>query len=335
MTERITIAVDAMSGDKGPAIVVAAALNYLQKNKASKIILVGDRDQLEALLSDSPVNASLLIHHAPDIVGMDEKPSLALRKKQNSSMAVALQLVRDKIADACVSAGNTGALMMLGRLTLGMYPGIDRPAITKYIQGPGGGCYVLDLGANVDCSAEHLLQFAVMGSVLSEILHHNAAPKVALLNIGEESMKGNEQVRLASTLLAESEQFNYVGYIEGGDIFNAQVDVVVCDGFVGNVALKSGEGVAKQILSGVYEIVNRAWYTRLIGKMLYPLFAGLLERFNPDNHNGAIFLGMQGVLVKSHGNASARSFEIAIEHAAQEACKNLPELLNQRLEMIL
>jgi len=352
MSAAITIAIDAMSGDDGPEIVVPAALAFLQKNITFDIILVGNQDKLEALLllnstnppqrksssssSDQPLDKpSITIVHADTVVSMDERPSRALRKKRDSSMAIALELVRDGRADACVSAGNTGALMMLGRSILRMYPGIDRPAITKLFPSQGGGCFVLDLGANVDSSSEHLLQFALMGQLLAQTIKKIDKPKVALLNVGGESIKGNEQVRLAATLIEECEAVNYVGFVEGGDIFRSVADVIVCDGFVGNVALKSAEGAVQIILSGVKDFFTETWYKKLIGRLLLPWLAKSLKQLDPETHNGAIFLGLQGVLVKSHGSASSASFEHAIDLAAKEAQANLPALINSQLEDVL
>lgn len=388
MSEGITIAIDAMSGDDGPEVVVPAALTYLQKKlqpdspvsqlaslvtdsgeqKAFKIILVGDQDKLEALLrkayrkldrsssksakkssaqlssSQADTASSRLVSllskhisvvHAETVVEMDDRPSMAFRQKRDSSMAVALELVKEGKADACVSAGNTGALMILGRAILGTYPGIDRPAITKMFPSQGGGTFVLDLGANVDSSSEHLLQFAIMGQLLAKIIKGIESPKVALLNVGGESIKGNEQVRLAASLIEEHALINYVGFAEGGDIFRAKADVIVCDGFVGNVALKSAEGAAKILLKEIRDFFKASWYRRLIGFMLLPLLKRHLKQLDPDTHNGAIFLGLQGVLVKSHGHASVQSFEHAIDLAAQEAEAKLPEMINQQLESLL
>lgn len=347
MSAAITIAIDAMSGDEGPEIVVPAALAFLQKNEAFDIILVGNQDKLEALLCLNSKNSpqettselsgphtSITIVHADTVVSMDEQPSRALRQKQDSSMAIALGLVRDGRADACVSAGNTGALMMMGRSILRMYPGIDRPAITKLFPSQGGGCFVLDLGANVDSSAEHLLQFALMGQLLAQAIKKVDKPKVALLNVGGESIKGNEQVRLAASLIKECDAVNYVGFVEGGDIFRSAADVIVCDGFVGNVALKSAEGAVQIILSGVKAFFTETWYKKIIGRLLLPWLAKNLKQLDPETHNGAIFLGLQGVLVKSHGSASSASFEHAIELAAKEAQANLPALINSQLEEV-
>lgn len=351
MSAGITIAVDAMSGDEGSKVVVSAVFAYLEKlntaellsdplvanrqDEAFNIILVGKQDELEALLHSYPANPSVSIVHAESVVSMDDRPSRALRRKQDSSMAVALGLVKSGDAQACVSAGNTGALMMMGRSILGTFPGIDRPAITKMFPSQGGGCFVLDLGANVDSSAEHLLQFAIMGQVLAKITKGVENPRVALLNVGGESIKGNEQVRLAASLIEESEALNYIGFAEGGDIFRSYADVIVCDGFVGNVALKSAEGAAKILLSGIRDFFSESWYRKLLGRLMLPLLAKTLKQLDPESHDGAIFLGLQGVLVKSHGHASARSFEHALDIAVQEAQGNLPDLINQELEKVL
>lgn len=247
-------------------------------------------------------------------------------------MACALRLVEAGRAQACVSAGNTGALMIMGRAILGTYPGIDRPAITKVFPSQGGGTLLLDLGANVDCSAEQLLQFAVMGQVLAQVIKRMDEPKVALLNVGGESIKGNEQVRLAASLIQDCDAINYVGFAEGGDIFRGTADVIVCDGFVGNVALKSAEGAAKIILESVRAFFEGSWYRRLLGRLMLPLMSGSLKQLDPDTHNGAIFLGLQGVVVKSHGNASATSFERALALSAQEIEADLNSLISQRLD---
>ena len=373
MVGRVTVAVDAMGGDFAPQATVIAALESLKKNEALGIILVGNQNMLEALLHLTPdkkaaepidvdkhiesvydlsVNSPLsphykalynnfledgrlIIHHAPEVVLMSDRPSRALRKKQNSSMAVALQLVRDGVAGGCVSAGNTGALMLLGRSILGMCPGIDRPAITKRLPSPKGGCYVLDLGANVDSTAEHLYQFALMGSILVEAMEGLDRPRVALINVGEEEIKGSEQVRLASRMLAECEGVNYVGYIEGGDLFNDVADVVVCDGFVGNVALKTGEGVAKLLHQSLLRVFDGHWYTRILGKLMMPVFKRLLKSIDPSRHNGALFIGLQGVVVKSHGNADARAFSYAIDQAVEEIERKVPDMINCRLDELL
>ncbi|MDX1451170.1 MAG: phosphate acyltransferase PlsX [Oleiphilaceae bacterium] len=337
MAARWFIAVDAMSGDEGPAIVVPAILNFLEKHEAFGVYLVGNQSALEALLISDPRyrnlrDGRLLLEHADSVVQMDDKPTFAWRNKQDSSMAHALRLVKSGSAHACLSAGNTGALMIMSRAILGTYPGIDRPAITKIFPSKTGGTLLLDLGANVDCSAEQLLQFAVMGQALAQVIKAVDEPTVALLNVGGESIKGNEQVRLAASLIRDCDVINYVGFAEGGDIFRGAADVVVCDGFVGNVALKSAEGAAKIILQGVREFFSGSWYRKLLGRLMLPLMGSALKQLDPDTHNGAIFLGLQGVVVKSHGNASASSFEHAMALAAREVETDCNRLIAERLD---
>ncbi len=323
-----------MSGDLGPAVVVPAALRSIEKNPFVSLVLVGDEAELRVLLQGH-VSPRIAIEHASDVVRMDDRPSHALRKKQASSMAVALNLVRDGRAQACVSGGNTGALMLLARSILKTHPGVDRPAIIKRIPSPNNRCYVLDLGANVDCTAEHLYQFALMGSALVEAVEAKAEPRVALLNVGEEDIKGNEQVRLASRMLAECESINYIGYVEGGDIFKTIADVVVCDGFVGNVALKSGEGVVELILTVVKHAFSRNWYGKIVGYLAMPILGRLQAIFDPARYNGASLVGLQATVVKSHGNATERGFYTAIEQAIFEAQRGVPELINSRLDEII
>ncbi|TVP52430.1 MAG: phosphate acyltransferase PlsX [Halomonadaceae bacterium] len=333
MTDRITIAVDAMSGDRGAECAVQAAKAAVESSKALSILLVGNQQILEAFLW-SP-HPRLRIVDAPDRVTMDERPSYALRHKQNSSMAVALRLVRDGEADACVSAGNTGALMALGRSIVKTYPGIERPAIIKRLPAPGQNCYVLDLGANVDASAEHLFQFAIMGSLMAEAIEGIAAPRVALLNVGQEAIKGNEQVRLASHLLSESAHLHYIGFIEGHQLFDNAADVVVCDGFVGNIALKTGEGVAVMLIDLVRKTFASSLWGRAVGMLAAPILRRLLRRMDPARHNGASFIGLQGVVVKSHGNACERGLLAAILQAEREVQQQIPQRLNQRLDELV
>lgn len=335
MSTEITIAVDAMSGDEGPEVVVPAALRFLEQNEASKLILVGKPDRLEALLSAHVNHPRISIEASESVVMMEDRPSFALRNKSDSSMALALRAVAEGRAQACVSAGNTGALMAMGRAILKMYPGIDRPAITKLFPSQGGGTFVLDLGANVDSSAEHLLQFALMGQLLARVIKGVENPSVALLNVGGEAIKGNVQVRLAASLIQECPAINYQGFAEGGDIFRARADVIVCDGFVGNVALKSAEGAARILLDAIRAFFSESWYRKLLGRLMMPLLKPALKQLDPENHNGAIFLGLQGVLVKSHGNASVEAFERAIGIAFQEAQADLVTQINEQLDEVL
>ena len=330
MVDRITVAIDVMSGDRGPAVAVPAARRAVEENEALNVILVGRRSDIEAFsVSTHP---RVRIVEATEVVTMDERPSHALRYKQLSSMGIALRLVRDGEANACVSAGNTGALMVLGRSIIRMYPGIERPAIIKLIPSLHGRCYVLDLGANVDATAENLYQYAIMGSLTAELIEKKVEPRVALLNVGAEEVKGNEPVRLAAHLLAESEAINYIGYVEGSDLFRDVADVVVCDGFVGNIALKTGEGVAAMLIELLEKAFRESFYGRLVGWLAQPMLRRLLNQADPSRHNGASLLGLQGVVIKSHGNANETAFKAAIEQAVVEARMALPERLNMRLD---
>lgn len=329
----ITIAIDAMSGDRGPAIAVSAALDAVRENEALSVILVGQQSELEASLSDP--HPRVRIVEAVDVVRMNERPSHALRHKQHSSMAVALRLVRDGEAQGCVSAGNTGALMAFGRSLLRMYPGIERPAIVKLIPSLRGRCHVLDLGANVDASAENLYQYALMGSLMAAAVNNLQEPRVALLNVGEEEIKGNEQVRLASHMLAQAENLNYIGYVEGSDLFRDVADVVVCDGFVGNIALKTGEGVASMLMELLDQTFTRTLYGRFIGWLARPTLTRLLKTIDPSRHNGASLLGLQGVVIKSHGNANERAMLAAIRQAYREVRLEVPRRINEQLDELM
>jgi glycerol-3-phosphate acyltransferase PlsX len=268
----------------------------------------------------------LQIAAASEVVGMDDKPSVALRGKPDSSMRVALELVRDDKVQAMVSAGNTGALMALSRHVLKTVPGIDRPAMVVALPTLTGHCQLLDLGANVDCSAEQLLQFAVMGSVAAQALGI-ARPRVALLNIGTEDIKGNQQVKQAAALLQAAQGLNYIGYIEGDGLYRGEADVVVCDGFVGNVLLKSSEGLASMIAARTEAVFSSGVFSRLAGAVALPLLKRLRRELAPARHNGASFLGLQGIVIKSHGSAGAEGFRSAIERALVEIREDLPRRL--------
>ncbi len=331
-----TIALDAMGGDHGPSVVVPAALSVIKERPTLKLILVGDYDVLVAELRKhgADVGPNILIHHASQRVEMDELPSVALRTKKDSSMRVAINLVQDGTADACVSAGNTGALMATARFVLKTLPGIDRPAIISTLPTMKGHTRVLDLGANVDSSADVLLQFAVMGSVLTQAVDNIAMPTVGLLNIGEEEMKGNERVKEASRLLAAS-PINYVGYVEGDDIFKGTVDVVVCDGFVGNVALKTTEGVAKMIAHFMREAFSKNIFTKCVALIASPILTVIKNRIDPRRYNGASFVGLNGIVIKSHGSADIFAFANAINEAVHEVNKAVPDKISQQLERLL
>ncbi|MEX0873210.1 MAG: phosphate acyltransferase PlsX [Aquisalimonadaceae bacterium] len=336
MTDTVTIALDAMGGDFGPSVVVPAALDTLRSNDRVRLILVGDEDVLRRGIAEhgSAESDVLVVRHASQTIGMAESPSQALRLKKDSSMRVAIDLVKDNTAEACVSAGNTGALMATARYVLKTLPGIDRPAIITTIPSLGGYTRMLDLGANVDCSAEHLFQFAVMGSVLAEALDNIDRPRIGLLNIGEEEIKGNDQVKQAARVIAGS-SLNYCGYVEGDDIFKGKVDVVVCDGFVGNVALKSSEGVASIISHYMREEFHRNLLTKMAGIIAMPVLRSLRKRIDPRQFNGASLLGLRGIVLKSHGGADRLAFRHAIETAILEAAKSVPQLIDQRLDQML
>ena len=335
MTE-YCIALDAMGGDHGVAVVVPAALEVHRQSPNLRLILVGDREAIEAELANQGAESGerLAIHHASQVVGMDEHPSQALRGKKDSSMRVAIDLVKDGTAQACVSAGNTGALMATARFVLKTLSGIDRPAIITALPTIRGHSHVLDLGANVDSSAEHLHQFAVMGSVLTSAVDRNDSPTVGLLNIGEEAIKGNEQVKEAARLLERSD-LNYIGYVEGDDIYKGTVDVVVCDGFVGNVALKSSEGVAKMISHYMRQEFRRNILTRLAGLVAMPVLKSFRSRIDPRSYNGASLVGLRGIVIKSHGSADAFSFANAIREAVTEVRNNVPERIREQTGSLL
>lgn len=332
----LTISIDAMGGDHGPQVVIPAALSALKKHPEVSFVLVGDKDTLSYYLQKHHVqdDPRMQIHHASQKVEMDELPSQALRGKKDSSMRVAINLVKEGRADACVSAGNTGALMATSRFVLKTLPGIERPAIVSALPTMTGHTYVLDLGANVDSSAAHLVQFAVMGSVLAELVDGKAKPTVGLLNIGSEEIKGNERVKEASRLLEQTD-LNYQGYVEGDGLYHGEVDVLVCDGFVGNVALKASEGVAHMIRHYLREAFTRNWLTKLAAVIASPVLKAFRRELDPRAFNGANLIGLQGIVIKSHGSADAFSFANAIDIAIVEAEKDVPKNISKHLEVLL
>ena len=327
------LALDAMGGDFGPGEIVPAALDCLKKHQSLEIILVGDEDTLQNVLKSHSASTGkrLNIQHASEVVEMHELPSLALKNKKDSSMRVAIELVKDGRASACVSAGNTGALMAMARFVLKMLPGIDRPAICSTMPALDGHTHVLDLGANVEPSSEQLFQYAVMGSELTKAVDNVDEPSVALLNVGAEEIKGNDRVKQAALLLSES-HLNYVGFVEGNDLYSGKVDVIVCDGFSGNIALKASEGVATLFNSHATEVFKSSLYGKLAALVSRPVLKAVRERIDPRRYNGASLLGLRGIVVKSHGGADRLSFAHAIEEAMIEVTKNVPERISQRLE---
>jgi glycerol-3-phosphate acyltransferase PlsX len=293
------------------------------------LILVGDEAKITERLGKAD-RTRLKIRPTTQEVGMDEAPSKALRGKKDSSMRVAVDLVKSGDADACVSAGNTGALMATARFVLKTLPSVDRPAIITAVPSLHGHTHMLDLGANVDCTAEHLFQFAVMGSELVTAVEGVAAPRVALLNIGQEEIKGNEQVKQANELLLRS-SLNYVGYIEGDGIFLDDIDVVVADGFVGNVALKCSEGVAKFVRHSLSAQFKRTWLSRLAGLAALPILKQFRRTMDPRRYNGASLLGLRGIVIKSHGGADEVAFENAIHIALKEIHANIPKRIGEQV----
>ncbi|CAI8916577.1 phosphate acyltransferase PlsX [Methylocaldum szegediense] len=335
MSKKPTIAVDAMGGDHGPAVIVPAALDSVESNPHLNLIFVGDEAVLKQHLGAALTRFGdrLRIHHASETVEMHESPAKALRSKKDSSMRVAIDLVKSGLADACVSAGNTGALMAIAKFVLKTIPGIDRPAIISAVPSMGGHTHVLDLGANVDCSAEHLYQFAVMGYELVRAVEEKEHPRVGLLNIGEEEIKGNEQVKEAAKLLADA-HINFIGYVEGNDLYSGNVDIVVTDGFVGNVALKTSEGLAKMINHSIKQAFSKNFLTKLAGLAAMPVLRSFKEQFDHRRYNGASLLGLRGIVIKSHGNADRLAFANAIGIAVREVEKAVPTRIGERIAEI-
>ena len=335
--DNITIAIDAMGGDHGLDVVIPACVRAAQNNPNLKLLLVGDQVQVAQHLKKNGIslnnsnNNQFSIEHASEVVAMDELPSHALRNKKDSSMRVAINLVKEGKAQAVVSAGNTGALMATARFVLKTLPGIDRPAIIAELPTIRGRTRVLDLGANVDSCAEHLFQFAVMGSALIQALDNKVRPKIALLNIGVEEIKGNDQVKRTAHMLAECELMNYVGYVEGDHFYSGEVDLVVCDGFVGNVALKASEGLAKLMLTVLKESFTQNWLAKLVGLLARPALSHLKKRMDPARYNGASMLGLNGIVIKSHGGASEIAFKFAIEEAVLQVKSNVVELVRDQI----
>jgi phosphate acyltransferase len=329
----ITVAVDCMGGDHGPHVTVPAALEFQARLPEVDVVLVGLRDAIEAELAVRGTNYGprLRVHPASEVIAMDEPPAQALRYKKDSSMRVAIDLVKTGEAHACVSAGNTGALMAISRFVLKTLAGIDRPAIASVLPNMRRtNTYVLDLGANVDCTAEHLLQFGIMGAMLAAAVEHKERPSVGLLNIGVEDIKGNEAVKQAAALLRES-GLNYTGNVEGDDIYKGTVDVVVCDGFVGNVALKASEGVAQMMATTMREEFSRNLLTRTAALIAMPVIRAFRDRLDHRRYNGASLLGLRGIVIKSHGSADVFAFGQALERAVDEVRNNVPQRIAARM----
>jgi glycerol-3-phosphate acyltransferase PlsX len=331
LSAQIHIAIDAMSGDRGPAVCVPAALAAARDFPEARFTLIGRQADLEREMAAGQASRNLSCVFAAEVVEMTDHPREALRRKKDSSMRRALDLVKAQQADACVSAGNTGALMAMAHFVLKMLPGVERPAIVSMIPSRGGHTYMLDLGANASCTPAQLCQFGVMGSILAADLQGaHARPRVGLLNIGEEEIKGNENVQAAHNLLSAS-GLNYVGFVEGHDIFSDKVDVVVTDGFTGNVALKTMEGTARFITEMLREEFTRSTLRKLGALAAKPAIGALRTRMDPGRYNGATMVGLNGIVVKSHGGTDLFGFQRAIEVAIQEARNGVPARIAERL----
>jgi glycerol-3-phosphate acyltransferase PlsX len=326
------ISLDAMSGDRGADVVVRAAHAVLQERQSVELILVGDEGELAGHVSRIVgTDSRLSIVHASEVVGMSEPPAEALRRKKDSSMRVAVNLVKDASAQACVSAGNTGALMATSKYVLKMLPGIDRPAIITELPAKGGTLHMLDLGANTQCTAEHLFQFAVMGSIVTSDITGIESPRVALLNIGAEDTKGHDTVRDAAAKLNAS-TLNYVGFIEGSELFSGKADVVVTDGFTGNVALKTMEGTVGLAAHYLKRAFTRNWFAKAQALLARPVLRSLAVEMDPRNYNGASLVGLNGIVIKSHGSADAYAFKHAIDTAIVEVRNQVPQQIGSLLE---
>ena len=332
MTRKL-IALDAMGGDFGPRVTVSAAKKALNTISDVELVLVGDQSKLTPEIEKHQLTneSRIRIHHASEVVGMDELPALALKKKKDSSMRVAIDLVKAGEVQACVSAGNTGALMATGKFVLKMIRGISRPAICAILPGINGHTHMLDLGANVECSPENLREFAVMGSVLAESVEGIESPQIGLLNIGSEAVKGSESIKKASQLIAES-GINYYGFVEGDDIYKGTVNVIVTDGFVGNVSLKTGEGLAALVNNVIKTEFKKSWLTNLAAICAYPVLNAVRNKLDPRRYNGASLLGLNGIVVKSHGSADASSFLNAIKIASIEIENDVPQRISAAID---
>jgi glycerol-3-phosphate acyltransferase PlsX len=327
-----------MGGDHGPLSTIPAAIDAVAEFPFLDLILCGDSQILQQQLSDAGYHEhpQLSIKHASQQVLMTDRPSVALRTKRDSSMRVALDLVEKQQVQACVSAGNTGALIAMAHFVLKMLGGVERPALVSALPTTlGSPVFMLDLGATVNCDSDTLFQFAVMGAVMAEEVEGISRPKVALLNMGEEEIKGSDQIKRTSLLLSECPDINYIGYIEGNDIFSGKADVIVCDGFVGNVALKTCEGVAKLIIKRLEHALKNSMSAHLFGWMIKPLLKSIGSGVNPDHYNGASLIGLRGIVVKSHGNATKEAFLSAIRQAVREVERQVPAKIKDRLEHVL
>ncbi|MBT8433672.1 MAG: phosphate acyltransferase PlsX [Gammaproteobacteria bacterium] len=327
------IALDAMGGDHGPSVTVAAAKLAVDDIPDLELVLVGDEKQLAAEFEHHNLseNSRVEIQHASQVVDMEDLPALALKKKKDSSMRVAINLVKEGRVQACVSAGNTGALMATSKFVLKTIKGISRPAICTTLPGINGHTHMLDLGANLECTPENLAEFALMGSVLAQSVEGIKNPSIGLLNVGSESVKGSESIKRASQLIGES-RLNYYGFVEGNDIYKGTVNVIVTDGFVGNVSLKTAEGLAALVNHVLQNEFKRTWLTKLAAVCALPVLTSVRSKLDPRRYNGASLLGLNGIVVKSHGSADTSSFSNAIKIAALEIENTVPQRISSAIE---
>ena len=330
----IKVSIDASGGDYGMPVTIEAGINALSKYEDLQINFVGDsisiENELKKQRKSNLLKNRIDITHASEVINMDESPLNALRKKKDSSMRIAINLVKEGVVDACVSAGNTGALMAIARFVLKTIDGVDRPAIMSSVPTMTGHNHILDLGANIDSKPETLLQFAIMGSIAVQHTESIQKPSIGLLNVGVEDMKGHEKIKATADLLKDS-SLNYQGFVEGDDIYKGVVDVIVCDGFEGNIALKASEGVAKMISHFIKESFNKNLLTKIVAIFAKPVLKNFKAKVDPGKHNGASLLGLKGVVVKSHGNADADSFLQAIKEAYLEAHAKITEKISKQL----
>ena len=336
MNGRVSVAIDAMSGDRGLDVTLPAAISTIAEYDDLHLLLVGDSRLIETKLAtvDMATKQRLDCVHSTQIVEMHEPPTVALRTKKDSSMWGAVNLIRENRAQACVSAGNTGALTAISRYILRTLAGIDRPAIITALPTMKGHTYMLDLGANIDCKAEHLFQFSVMGTVLASAVDGLENPRIGLLNIGEETIKGNDQIKEADRELRAS-KLNYIGYVEANRIYEDVADVVITDGFAGNIALKTAEGTAAFISYSLKQAFKRNLMTKFSAVLAQPTLKFIAETIDARSYNGASLLGLQGVVIKSHGGADQWAFKKAIEVARLEAIKQVPQMIDKQLEEML
>lgn len=322
-----------MSGDLGPRVAISAAQLFVAQYPDVDLLLVGDESLLLPIVSKHKNHHSRLsVLHAASVVAMSDDPLSALRHKKNSSMWLSLEQLRDAKVDACISAGNTGALLAMSKFLVKTFPGVDRPAICKSMPVDMGLTYMLDLGANINCTAEQLHQFAQMGNVLSRA-GGVASPRVALLNIGSEEQKGTEVLQFARQLLIEDSRINYSGFVEASAIYSGLADVIVCDGFHGNIALKASEGVARFIQKKIIRIAHKNILNKILSAFAWPLFFQMRKELDPSSYNGASLLGLQKPVIKSHGNANVKAFLQALIVAREQVVWQIPLLIQKEFQL--